>query len=83
MAKNTSVTIGDHFGGFISQQIDAGRYGTTSEVVRAALRLLEEHETKLVALRAALKEGEESGPSEPLDMGTLLDEAHNEADACE
>jgi antitoxin ParD1/3/4 len=61
MAKNTSFTLGGHFDKFISQQLSEGRYGSSSEVVRAALRLLEEREEKVRALRQALREGEESG----------------------
>ncbi|MFD2034302.1 type II toxin-antitoxin system ParD family antitoxin [Belliella marina] len=61
MAENTSITLGSHFEDFINKQIQKGRYGSTSEAVRAALRLLEEKETKLEALRNALVEGEKSG----------------------
>jgi antitoxin ParD1/3/4 len=74
MAKNTSISLGDHFSGFVDRQLAHGRYGSASEVVRAALRLLEEHEVRLEALRAALIEGEQSGPSEPFDLGRFVEE---------
>ena len=61
MPRNTSVTIGNHFETFIAEQLDEGRYGSASEIVRAGLRLLEEHESRVRQLRAALIEGEESG----------------------
>ncbi|WP_394753383.1 type II toxin-antitoxin system ParD family antitoxin [Crenothrix sp.] len=61
MAKNTSITLGNHFDSFISQQLEFGRYGSASEVVRAGLRLLEDSESKLQALRQMLIQGEESG----------------------
>jgi antitoxin ParD1/3/4 len=64
----TSISISDHFDGFISSQIANGRYDTASEVIRAALRLLEvqemEFQSKQEALRAALIAGENSGDSE-------------------
>lgn len=68
MARNTSVTIGDHFTSFISDQVQAGRYGSASDVVRAGLRLLEEREVKVKALEAALIKGEESGEPRPFDF---------------
>ena len=61
MAKNTSITLGDHFDEFVAKQIESGRYGSVSEVVRASLRVLEDNEAKLEHLRGLLEEGEKSG----------------------
>ncbi len=72
MAKNTSFVIGDHFAAFVEAQVAEGRYGSASDVVRAGLRLLEEQETKLAALRAALIEGETSGASAPFDFEAFI-----------
>ncbi len=60
MAKNTSVTLGKHFEDFVLEKINAGRFQSVSEVVRAGLRKLEEDETKLQALREKLQAGENS-----------------------
>jgi antitoxin ParD1/3/4 len=72
MARNTSVSLGEHFTHFIDRQVDTGRYGSASDVVRAGLRLLEEHEAKLAALRAALIEGENGGDFQEFDVETFL-----------
>lgn len=76
MARNTSVTIGDHFTSFISEQVQAGRYGSASDVVRAGLRLLEEHEVKVKALQDALIAGEQSGEPRPFDSEAFLTRMH-------
>lgn len=72
MARNTSVSLGDHFSDFIEAQVQTGRYGSASDVVRAGLRLLEEHETKVKALQDALIAGEESGKAAPFDNAAFL-----------
>ena len=61
MSRNTSISIGDYFDNFIQNRITAGRFKNASEVVRAGLRLLEEEENRLIALREAIQEGIESG----------------------
>jgi antitoxin ParD1/3/4 len=72
MARNTSISLGDHFADFIDRQVQAGRYGSASDVLRAGLRLLEEHEAKVKALQDALVAGEESGPPAPFDNKAFL-----------
>ncbi|NCB57267.1 MAG: type II toxin-antitoxin system ParD family antitoxin [Gammaproteobacteria bacterium] len=61
MSKNTSVSLGPHFDEFIAEQLQSGRYGSASEVIRAGLRMLEDSETRLNTLRNLLAEGENSG----------------------
>lgn len=63
MPRTTSTTIGDRLDAFVSRMIDNGRYGSTSEVVRSALRLLEEKESQMDTLRNAVLAGEQSGES--------------------
>lgn len=63
MARNTSITLGDHFENFVDSKISTGRFKNASEVVRAGLRLLEEEESKIIALNQAINEGVESGPA--------------------
>ena len=72
MSKNTSFALGDHFASFVDLKVSEGRYASASDVVRAGLRLLEEEEAKLSALRAALIEGETSGDAIPFDFQQFI-----------
>ena len=79
MGKNTSISLGDHFEGYIAAQVETGHYGNRSEVIRDALRDHEEKQYKVEALRQALIEGEESGPYSPLDMEKIIASARLKA----
>ena len=72
MAKTTSISLGDHFSGFVEGLISKGRYGSASEAARAGLRMLEEHETRHEALQKAITEGFGSPVVENFDMQALL-----------
>lgn len=72
MGRVTSFSLGEHFTSFVEAQVKEGRYGNASDVMRAALRLLEEREAGISALRAALIEGEESGASTPFDFEAFI-----------
>ncbi len=79
MAKNTSFILGDHFDAFVASQVEAGRYRNATDVIRSGLRLLEERETRLEALRHALVEGEVSGVAGPLDKEKIKRRAREDA----
>ena len=58
--KNTSISLGNYFDQFVSNQVSVGRYKNVSEVIRAGLRLLENEESKAIALKNAIQKGLES-----------------------
>lgn len=72
MSKNTSITLGSYFDQFIQGILKEGRYKNASEAVRAGLRLLEEEEQKIIALRQAIEEGVNSGVAEDFDPNEHL-----------
>jgi antitoxin ParD1/3/4 len=74
MAKDTTIALGDYFDKFVEEKVAQGLYKSSSDVLRAGLRLLEEQEAKLEALRAALIEGEQSGLATPFDLEAFLPE---------
>jgi antitoxin ParD1/3/4 len=61
MNKNTSISLGGYFDTFVQESIAKGRYKNVSEVIRAGLRLLEEEESKMAALKNAIQQGIDSG----------------------
>jgi antitoxin ParD1/3/4 len=78
MGKNTSISIGNHFEEFIQSEVKSGKYGSVSEVIRSALRLLEREEKKERELIKALEIGEKSGFVENFDPKEHLKELHRQ-----
>ncbi|MBB4119624.1 antitoxin ParD1/3/4 [Mesonia hippocampi] len=78
MGKNTSISLGNHFEEFIKEEVKSGRYGSVSEVIRSALRLLEREEKKEKELIKALEIGEQSGFVENFDSKQNLKELHRQ-----
>jgi antitoxin ParD1/3/4 len=72
MNKNTSVSLGNYFDQFVQSRITQGRFKNVSEVIRAGLRLLEEEESKVIALRNAIQEGMNSPRVENFDFDENL-----------
>ena len=70
--KNTSISLGNYFEQFINSQVSAGRYKNVSEVIRAGLRMLENEESKVLALRNAIQEGLNSPLVEEFDFDENL-----------
>jgi len=73
MGRNTSISLGDHFENFVDSKVSTGRFKNASEVIRAGLRLLEEEETKIVALKKAIKDGIDSGLAKNFDAKNHLE----------
>ncbi len=70
--KNTSISLGNYFDQFVSNQVAAGRYKNVSEVIRAGLRLLENEESKAIALKSAIQQGLNSPKVEDFDFDEHL-----------
>ncbi len=78
MGKNTSISLGPHFESFINEEVKSGRYSSASEVIRSALRLLEQEEKKERELIKALQEGGSSDFINDFDPKEHLKKLHGE-----
>lgn len=74
MAQNTSISLGNYFDDFVKSKVNKGRYKNVSEVIRAGLRLLEEHENEVQILKDAIQEGVDSGIAEDFNPDKFLQE---------
>lgn len=73
-SKNTSITLGDDLIDYARRKVASGDFGSTSEVVRDALRRAAERDARIERLRELIREGEESGPARPFDFKKFIAE---------
>ena len=73
-SKTTSIALGDHLAAYARRKVASGEFGSTSEVIRDALRRAEERDARIERLRQLIREGEESGPPEPFDFAEFVAE---------
>ncbi|MEM1019380.1 MAG: type II toxin-antitoxin system ParD family antitoxin [Pseudomonadota bacterium] len=74
MSKTTTLRLGDSLEQFIEHEVAIGNYGSSSEVIRDGVRMLQEHKLKLAALRKELERGMGSPLLSDFDMDSFLDE---------
>jgi antitoxin ParD1/3/4 len=71
-----NVSLTPQLEDLVQQKVASGRYGSASEVMREALRLLEErdrvHALRLEELRGEIRKGLDSDPATPLAMGVIF-----------
>lgn len=72
-SKNTSIALGAPFQEFARRKVESGEFGSTSEVVREAMRRYIHEDQKRTALDAALQEGLDSGPAQPFDWNSFME----------
>lgn len=76
MGKNTSILLGDYFDNYVNEKVRSGKYSSVSEIIRAALRLLETEENKSKTLINELKTGEKSEIVKNFDRNENLKRLH-------
>ena len=76
MAKNTSILLGEYFENYVNEKVSSGKFSSVSEVIRTALRFLEEEENRHKALIRELEIGENSGFVKDFDRSENLKNLH-------
>ena len=71
--KNTSIALGDTFVQFAQRKVESGEFGSTSEVVREAMRQYMAEDTRIVALRTMIQKSLDSGPAQPFDWDAFME----------
>jgi len=71
--KNTSVALGSPFTEFARRKVESGEFGSTSEVVREAMRQYMAEDAKIEALRAMIRKSLDSGPARPFDWDAFME----------
>ena len=71
-SKNTSIALGAALTDYTRSKVESGAFGSTSEVIRDALRRAVERDVRIERLRQLIREGEESGPARPFDFAKFI-----------
>lgn len=72
MTKTTSIALGPELDDYARRKVASGAFGSTSEVIRDALRRAAERDARVERLRQLIREGEESGPAKPFDWDEFM-----------
>lgn len=74
--KTTSIALGPELADYARKKVESGEFGSTSEVIRDALRRVQERDLRVEHLRERLREAEASGAPEPFDLDEFLKDMH-------
>ena len=72
-SKNTSIALGKPFTDFAYRKVASGEFGSTSEVVREAMRRYMAYDDRIESLRREIQKGLDSGPARPFDWDALME----------
>jgi antitoxin ParD1/3/4 len=78
--KNTSIALGAPFVEFARSKVESGEFGSTSEVVREAMRQYMAEDARIVALRREIQKGIDSGPARPFDWDAFMERKFGPSD---